>query len=227
MDREKVKDYLYGNIASVFWSAFLLVGGAIFVSYYAYIGYMPDFDFKSAIIILSAASITAILTVIMFMVILVMPGAFWVEIWANQSSLKSNWEDSNEEKRFGAIAIWFSVPILMFYAGFIFAYYRKLMLSFDAFLVVAIFYITAYKKFELRGKILHLEIWKMLGISYVCALLAFFPLHLVAKLSLSEISTSKGPASWVGLIVAIFIALVNVMATMKPKSVHGFIFIVV
>jgi MFS family permease len=221
MDQEKIKRHEYGNIVSIFWSAFLLIGGAIFVWYYAYIGYMPDFDFRSAITILSAASITAILILIFFIVILIMPGAFWVETWANQSNLKSNWEDKNNEKRFGAVAIWFSVPILVYYLGFIIATYCYEALAVYALIIIFFLYFLGIKKFGLEGKLLHSEIWKMLATSFVSALLAFFPLYMVVTLSFSEISTSKGPATGVGIIVAVFIAIVNVMATMKPKSIHS------
>ena len=40
MNKDKLKEYFYSNIATIFWSSFLLIGGGIFLAYYAHIEYM-------------------------------------------------------------------------------------------------------------------------------------------------------------------------------------------
>ena len=217
----KLKEYIYGNIASLFWSLFLLVGGGIFISFYANIGYMPDFDFESSLTLLSAASITAILTLILLVVILIMPGFFWSNTWADRSSIKINWENEEAQKSFLKTALWFGAPILFFYGLLVLAFYSWVLAIFYGLLGVSISYFLVYKLSSLRGRLLCYEVCKMLGTSFVCSMLAFLPIYLVVTLSSSNIVTSKGSPAYIGVVVAFFIAFVNVLTTVKPRNING------
>ncbi|WP_024599740.1 hypothetical protein [Pseudoalteromonas sp. TAE56] len=224
MDSVKFKEYIYGNLASIFWSIFLLIGGAIFVSYYANIGYMPDFDFKSSITLVSAASITAILTVLLFIVILILPGAFWSGTWADSSSLRSNWEDEKGHKELFKTALWFGVPILYFY-GLLAIFVVSWMVAIPYFLIgISLFFLVVYKKSTLIRKPLIAETAKMLFASFTSSILAFFPIFIVFSLSLSSLTTSKGSPAFVGIIVAVFIVFINVLATAKPNKINGLVY---
>lgn len=224
MDGEKFKEYIYGNLASIFWSVFLLIGGAIFVSYYANIGYMPDFDFKSSITLLSAASITAIITVLLFVVVLILPGAIWSELWADSTSLKSNWEDESGRKVLFRTALWFGVPILFFYGLLIISFFNW-MVAIPYFLIgISLFTLVIYKKSTLVGKRLIEETAKMLFASFACSIFAFLPMFLVFSLSFSSLHTSKGSTVFVGVMVAVFIVFINVLATAKPNRINGLIY---
>jgi hypothetical protein len=224
MDREKLKEYIYGNLASIFWSIFLLIGGAIFVSYYANIGYMPDFDFKSSITLLSAASITAILTVFLFIVILILPGAFWSATWADSSCLKNNWEDGNGHKVLFKTALWFGVPIL-FYYGLLTLTVVNWMVAIPYFLIgILLFSLVVYKKSTLTRIPLIKETAKMLFACFTCSILAFLPIFVVFSLSISNLATSKGSPDFIGGVVAVFIIFVNVLATAKPNRINGLIY---
>ena len=78
MDEEKLKGYFYSNMTIIFWSLFLLFGGAVFLSYYVHIEYMPDFDLKSSITITAAVAVTGlIIIIIMHLCVMVMPGVSW------------------------------------------------------------------------------------------------------------------------------------------------------
>lgn len=224
MNSEKLKEYIYGSLASIFWSIFLLIGGAIFVSYYANIGYMPDFDFKSSITLLSAASITAILTVLLFIVILILPGAFWSGTWAKSSSLKSNWEDEKGHKVLFKTALWFGVPILFFY-GLLTIAVLNWIVAIPYFIIgISLFIYIAHKKSKLNRKPLIEETAKMLFASFSCSILAFLPIFLVFSLSLSSLTTSKGSPAFIGMVVAVFIVFINVLATAKPNKFNGLVY---
>ena len=105
--RDKIEKYLYANIATLFWSSFLLLGGIIFVAYYAHIGYMPDFDLKSSITITAAVAVTGVVSVIVLMITMVLPSIIWVEYWGSTSILKNNWSDKSGNPTFIGIVIWF------------------------------------------------------------------------------------------------------------------------
>ncbi|MCX5863516.1 MAG: hypothetical protein NTW42_00350 [Deltaproteobacteria bacterium] len=224
MDKQKLKKYFYSNLASLFWSSFLLVGGGIFVAYYAHIGYMPDFDLKSSVTLLSAASITAILTVMFFLIVLILPGMFWANTWADNSSLKTNWENATGDKNLLKTTLWFGGPVLFFY-GFFTILYFSLVVTIP-YLIIGIFGFSffVHKKFGLSGKQLAKEIWGYTYSSFACAILAFFPIYLVLTLAVSATSTTKGSPEFVGILIAIFIAFINVLATAKPKALNGAIY---
>lgn len=224
MDSEKLKEYAYGNMASIFWSGFLLFGGAIFVYYYANIGYMPDFDLKSSVTLLAAASITAIIIVILFIVILILPGFFWANSWANESPIKSNWEGEDGHKTLYKTALWFGLPIISIY-GFLVIFTFSWLISIPYFICVTIAsYLIIFNRSTLSKKQSLEETLKMIFSSFVCALLAFIPIFFVLSLSVSNVSTSKGSPAFIGSIVAGFIVLTNVLVTAKPKGIKGVIY---
>ncbi|MFB3241387.1 hypothetical protein Q7C15_21700 [Aeromonas salmonicida] len=224
MDSDKLKEYVYGNLVSIFWSGFLLFGGAIFVYYYANIGYMPDFDLKSSVTLLAAASITAIIIVILFIIILILPGLFWSNTWANESPIKSNWEDEDGHKILYKTALWFGLPILSLY-GFLAILTLSWLISIPYFICVTIIsYLIVCKRSTLSKKQSLEETSKMIFSSFVCALLAFIPIFFVLSVSVSNLSTSKGSPALIGPIVVGFIVLTNILVTAKPKGIKGAIY---
>ncbi len=224
MDSNKLKEYAYGNLASIFWSTFLLIGGATFVYYYANIGYMPDFDFKSSITLLAAASITAIIIVLLFVITLILPGLFWSNTWANESPIKSKWEGEDGHKILYKTALWFGLPILSIY-GFLALFALNWLISIPYLTcVIVISSLIIYKRSTLNKKQSLIETSKMIFSSFVCAILAFIPIFFVLSVSVSNLSASKGSPTLISSIVVGFIVLTNVLVTAKPKGIKGIIY---
>lgn len=222
MDTQKIKEYLYGNLASIFWSLFLLTGGGIFISYYAHIEYMPDFDFKSSITLLSAASVTAIFIVLLLLSILIFPGVYWTN-WANTTQLKKYWEDDEGNKELLKTTLYFGAPIMFCY-GLFFIWYQYGVFAILLYTATGTFFCyILLSKTDLCGK----ELWKELGkiafTSLFCFVLTLVPLNIVLSLAASTPITSKGDRIFISLVVALFIAFANIMAVAKPPKMNGFL----
>ena len=217
----KLKQYAYGNIGLLFWSLFLLIGGAIFISYYAYIAYIPDFDFKSAITLLSAVSATAILSVSVLAISLIMPGVLWSNTLAEDSPLKNHWVDEKNNKSILKIGAWFSFSILFFFTVFGLFYWNwKWAIIFFIFGIVVCLYLF-FKILKLRNKVLFEEVFKMLLISSISSLFAFIPIYCIILLSSSNIDASKDHTIFLGVTTAIIIAFINIIATTYSYKSNG------
>ncbi|SEA01869.1 hypothetical protein [Alkalimonas amylolytica] len=224
MDASKIKQYLYGNISTVFWFSFLSLGGAVYSLYYSNIGYMPDLDFQSAVTFLAVASITATLLVILFMVSLIIPGVFWVETWSNDSKFKRYWEKEDGSKNFLRVVGWFVIPLL-FWLGVVVVIISEKPIYLPVFLIVLILVgWILNKKSQLTGKELATEYGRLVFTSIGCTFLAFFPIYIVSILTFSGVETTKGSSIFVGFLVAFAIGFINLLAIMKRKSQNGLIY---
>lgn len=222
MDKEKLKGYFYSNIATIFWSSFLLLGGGIFVAYYAHIEYMPDFDLKSSIAILAAAAVTATIITTVLLGVMVLPGAFWGNTWGAESSLKSYWTDEKGNKTFLGLCLWFALPLVSIYgasiAGFFIGWYALLIVMgiFGGFLLFVIF------RRKLPPWHSTKEVLTLLGTTLIASAFIFVPLLLVLNMSLHEDASLRMPAWVAGILCGCFIIFVNVLAATTPKHVKPF-----
>ncbi|UXI03400.1 hypothetical protein [Photobacterium sp. TY1-4] len=218
MNVEKLKDYFYVNIASLFWTSFLLVGGGVFIWYFSYIEYMPDFDLKSSLTILSAASITSIIIIVFFIAVLIFPGSFWSDVWANNSSLKENWEDDNGENDLSKTVLWFGLPVLYCFGLWVLIIYVGLVAFFYAAVGVILAFLIVRHNSELSGWELRKQVVGFVLVSLFCSFMSLYPAYLVLSFVHSGLPKTKeeGELIWVG--VAIFIAFANVVLTAKPKN---------
>jgi hypothetical protein len=222
VDNEKLTTYFYSNLVTIFWSSFLLVGGGIFIAYYAHIEYMPDFDLKSSITITAAAAVTAILIISILLGIMVLPGVFWGNTWGAGSSLKKYWTDKGGNKTVRGLLIWFSLPLASLYsaavAGFFVGWYALFLvaLTFGGFFLFVL----------LRGKqpprLAAKEIWTLLWTALVSAMLIFIPLWLVLTLALHGEAAHRMPAWLAGLMSGCFIIFINTLASTTPKNIKPF-----
>jgi len=70
-------EYVSDNLLSSFWSLMLVIGGSVFITYYAQINYLPSLDVMSSITLIAATSITAIVVCLGGFVLFVIPGVVW------------------------------------------------------------------------------------------------------------------------------------------------------
>lgn len=219
VDREKLKSYFYSNVATVLWSLFLSVSGAMFVTYYAYIEYMADFDLKASIGITAAVAGTAIIIIPLLFASMVLPGIFWAKVWGKESSLKNYWTDEDQKETFLGLLIWFALPIASIYA----ALFAGTFIGWYAVVIVfAVFF--GFFLFVRRDRRLGIAVAvKEIGIFFVVRLLTcmlLFPaLSLAATLSLRYDSSLKVPKWFADLMAVVSILLINILAIIVPKKI--------
>lgn len=222
MDKEKIQDYFYSNMATIFWSVFLLLGGGIFVSYFAHIEYMPDFDLKSSITITAAAAVTALMITVSLLVVMILPGVFWRYVWGESSSFKNEWKDDEGNLIFFGLFVWLIIPISVVYVTTLVSYHIGWK---SAFVVVLVFLFYFYFFISYR-KLHFLQTFKeiiLLSVSaFFSSIILFFPLFFVLKLTFDEGAPKDLPLLVSGGLSGAFIVVANIMATTNPKNLKSF-----
>lgn len=88
----QIRSFLQSNLAAVtgaFWSAFLFVGGLIFLVYFASIGFMPEVDLQTSIALLVVSALTGGFLLLVLGVYFLAPGWWWVQLTRHQEPLRS------------------------------------------------------------------------------------------------------------------------------------------
>ncbi|MGP9571489.1 hypothetical protein ACT3RL_11210, partial [Halomonas sp. AOP5-CZ2-32] len=227
MEKKKIINYFYSNAASVFWSTILIVGGGIFVIYYALIGYMPDFDLKSSVAIIAAASVTSIMAILVMLIMMVLAGSFWGGVWntlGEKSELKKYWIENSLGKNFFNLIVWFAVPLFSVYLSlfinvFIEGWYWVVTLFFTAlgFLV----YLCLCSGFGfLRGgkEFVFLMVATVISSSFI-----FTPLYFVFKLSIEEFDKISYLSLFYGLLATIFIVFINMISATPQGNAKPYV----
>jgi len=70
-------DFFKTNTTLIIWLFFLSLGGSLLALYYAHIGYLPDIEWKSALIYLAIASIIGTAVGLLLLLSLLIPGVIW------------------------------------------------------------------------------------------------------------------------------------------------------
>lgn len=187
MNWEKVKEHFFSNVFSVFWSALLLIGGGVFVSYYGMIGYMPDFDLKSSVAITAAAAVTSILLVMGSMLMMVFPGIFWSGVWkesfVSELGVKSFWENKGDGASFFWVMFWFSIPVLSLLPVPAWFFFDGGCLSVLFLIIPAMFFLGCYFYFyifrNVSGWKSFIEVFVLAFSSFMSLVFLVFPLFIV------------------------------------------------
>lgn len=219
MNKDKLKDYFYSNIATIFWSSFLLLGGGIFVIYFAHIEYMPDFDLKSSVAITAAASVTALILTIILLVVMVLPGSFWGNTWGKESKLRRYWTDENNIETIPGLLTWFAIPLALIYIAAIVSYFiswHSLSIILAGFIG---FFFYVKSKSELSSKEALKEVSGQYGAALVASIFIFIPLYFIFSLSIQPDQNLKVPSWAAGLMTGAVIIFVNVLAATTPKNI--------
>lgn len=219
MEKEKLINYFYSNAASVFWSTILIIGGGVFVVYYALIGYMPDFDLKSSVAIIAAASVTSIIAILVMLITMVLAGSFWGGVWntlGEKSELKKYWIENSFGKNFFNLIVWFAVPLFAVYLSiflniFIEGWYWLATLFFTALCFLLYLYIDfgfwrGVKEFVF-----------LIVATVISSSLIFTPLYFVLRLSVEEFVNISYFSLFYGFLATIFIILIN-MVSATPQG---------
>ncbi|WP_137079923.1 hypothetical protein [Halomonas caseinilytica] len=218
---EDLKKYIYSNVISVFWSSFLLLGGGIFVLYYARIGYMPDFDLKSSVAITAAAAVTSVVITAILLSMMILPGAFWGGFWkqiGGKSKVKRYWCECGSEAAFFRLLVWFSLPLVSIYlAILLFSLIGWFSLAFPVVVFLCFwFYLLVWSDFGVWES---LKEWSILSLAnLVAALLLFLPLSLIYGLSIEKSHYLEFPSWFSAALAAAFIVFTNVAAAAPQEN---------
>jgi hypothetical protein len=220
MDKERLKDYFYSNIAIIFWSSFLLLGGGIFVAYYVHIEYMPDFDLKSSIAITAAAAVTALIIISMLLAVMVMPGASWGNTWGGESSLKNYWTDDEGNRTLLGVLVWFAFPLASAFGTFVVATFNRWYAMIIFAVVISSFSLFLIFRRKLAFRLLVKEVFGLFGSAVISSVFMFLPLEMIWNLSFHESTSLRIPVWLAGILSVCCIIYINVLAAAVSKQKH-------
>jgi len=219
--KSKLFEYVYAHLASTLWSLLLLLGGAVFVGYFAHIEYMPELDLSSSAAIIATAAISALILAVLLLVVLIFPGASWAGTIGSTSKIKSLWLDKDGKPSIKGTAIWFGIPLVTFYfcgVGAILIGWFSLLILLP---VVVGSFVLAKRNTELLGWPLAIDLTLVWGAAFISAIFAFLPFCLIYLLATT--ADPQGPINrWIiTLAVVVLVAFVNLAAAAKPDNVKS------
>jgi hypothetical protein len=224
LDKKKLLKYFYSNVATIFWSCFLLIGGGIFVAYYWQIEYMPDFDLKSAATITAAAGVTALIITIMMLFMMVAPGVYWGNSWGKESKLKYLWTDNDGTNKFVGVLIWFGLPLLAVgvVAVALVTYWWLLIMPGIVFIIYYLYLMGISNHFNNDEISVKKEFWSLVSTAIVDFVFIFPPIFFVSLLASQSNASHQMPVWLSAGVSVVIIACVNVIATWVPKNFKPF-----
>lgn len=221
--KEKVVDYFYSHLLSSLWSLFLLLGGSVFIGYFAHIEYMPDLDFSSSVAIVGAAAISALMLAFMMLVIFVFPGASWAGLLGDNSKVQALWTDKDGRQKIRRVALWFGAPLITFYASGVAAIFVW-WLPFPIVLSVILGSCFLARHWVGKsGRDLAVALFYVWGAGLLSAFFAFFPFWLIYVLGFSSENYNEPDRWFVVIVVGMIVALINLAAVAKPENVKSII----
>ncbi|TVU70165.1 hypothetical protein [Cobetia crustatorum] len=213
LDKNKLQEYFYGNVASVFWSFFLISGAVVFFLYYIHIGYMPDFDMTSSVSLLAAVSATSILFLVSMVVMGIMPGLFWDYYWKDiegDFDLSDRWTGLEAGATVKSLFFWFALPILFVFISTIgvlfFGLYSLVLLP----LVSFIYFLYILKEYNCRYKVGFKKLISLVFAIFMSSIFAFFPLYFIMK-ALSLKSEDVDKVLYLSGLLSLFVVFMNIL----------------
>jgi len=218
--KAKFAEYFYSNMISVSGVALFLLGGGIFIAFYANIGYMPDFDLISSITLVAAVTTTTIAMVASLVALLIFPGTIWSGSWGIKHPLSTTWSKNGQQGRLEGILLWVGLPMSSGILTVIFC------LFWDWYpLPIAIIVFVSFYCFKIKRKtgLPFREILKKVGLLLVLtslsSLFIWFPFWVVFNLYLQTDSDLAVPAWVAALVSAIFILASNTLSVFPPTEI--------
>lgn len=246
LDKDRVKDYFYCNIASFFWSFFLIFGAAIFVLYYIHIGYMPDFDMASSISLLAAVSATSIFLLLFIVVVGIMPGIFWDCYWnevGGENGFSRRWKNREPITTVGALIIWFALPVLIFFISILGGLLYSSWLYSVLLLAFVVYYLCIICSDDVRLWAGFKDCSYLFFASLLSSMLAIIPFYFILSVLLLE-KYDDTKMLYLIIFLSLFVLLMNVLVAapvvasdssantvdenkLKKNALIGFIMLVV
>ena len=223
LDKSKLQEYFYGNIASVFWSFFLISGALVFVFYYVHIDYMPDFDMTSSVSLLAAVSATSIFLLLSMVVMGIMPGLFWDYYWGGikgDLDLSERWTGLEAGATVKSLFFWFALPVLIVFGSAIgslfFGLYSLILLP----LTSAIYFVCILKKYNCRYLVGFKKLISLFFAIFVSSIFAFLPFYFIMK-ALSLKSEDVDKILYLTGLLSLFVVFMNILvaAPLRTSSV--------
>ncbi|MBQ4851120.1 hypothetical protein [Pseudoalteromonas sp. MMG012] len=227
MDINKLKEYFYNNLGTIFWSSILLLGGSIFTIYYAHIRYMPSFDFQSSTMLFGASAVTAFLLFLIIIVVFILPGEYWYRVFGKRVQESTHYKNKSENYKKAFCASLFLFPqATMFTALFLVKEpHWESLFEIGIMLLAIMTYISTKiaSLFEVpkKGQNKLVETIEYCWTSFISIVASLYPLLLLTSLSEGAVDLQLNEMT---IIAIVTILGINTIVAMRPNRISAFIF---
>jgi hypothetical protein len=118
----EIDKFLIANITVVVWLIFFAIGGGILALYYAKIGYIPDIEWKAALVYLFIGSLVGTVIGLLLTLSVYIPGVLWSEFILFEPGLNFAYDgtgETNGERCIRSVITYLGIPFL---AGLLFSH---------------------------------------------------------------------------------------------------------
>jgi hypothetical protein len=105
-----IREYAGYLTNAKFWTVATVMGGIIFLLYYAHIGFLPELDIAGLAYLFIAAALTGAIFLFVFMVLFILPGFMWHTHVGNGAKYREL--DLQQRRKKMSNLIWFGLPFL-------------------------------------------------------------------------------------------------------------------
>jgi hypothetical protein len=230
---ERIKPHIdfVPKLLFALWNVSLLLGGLIFITYFASIGFMPEIGTTASVTLLSVSALTGAGLLIAMDLSLIAHSYVWIQWTISYEPLKSLWSDKEGKFSHWRAKLWFGLPLIGFLGGVFslflvekewhtYVFWGGFLISSIVALIVAfVFLRNQSQKWQALG---------LLGISVLVSALTISPMILILNivigtapnLRIDTIGTTPQVIifiSAVGFILAFNAALVGSRGRRRPS----------
>lgn len=218
-----ITKYINKNPMTFLWSLLLAIGGAVFVIYHAFIGFMPDLDFTSIVTLMAFLAITALIVLIMTAFALVAPGIILDSQLTEGSPIRKALSNTKNEIVYKKVLIGMIFPVFFIYMT-IFFFSIETWLGFSLLtLLVILLTIFSWITSKKQDKKFNTVLFETLQISLLTSSMSAIPLFLVYGL----INTGEGSIDLDSLLrflpAVLFIVFANTIVVGAPNKLWSYI----
>lgn len=216
---------LFQSVRDIAWwvivGGLLMVGGGVFLFYYAKIGYMPQLELESALLMFVGLSISFLFVIMTLVFCMVMPGIAWGEDWFINRGVKkvvSRGDDAHLWTVF-----YFSFPLIAALST-LFLYYEYGVYAF--LLLFAMMSIVTFFFFRHYDGPINKSIFSYFGYlasSVIVMVLMIVPVLIVLRLMALQENSDSWLAILAGFSSLFMLIFLNSIAAANPGKVNAFL----
>lgn len=214
---------LFQSVRDIAWwvilGGLLMVGGGVFLFYYAKIGYMPQLELESTLLVFIGLSISFVFVVMILIFCMVMPGIAWGEDWFVNRGVKKI--VNRGDKAHLWTAFYFSFPLIAALST-LFLYYEYGVYAFLIFFVI-MGVVTFFFFYQYGGPIKKTIIpyFGYLASSVMIMALMVIPVLFVLRLMVSQENADSWFAILTGFSSLFMLIFLNSIAAANPGKVNA------
>ncbi|MBD3894655.1 hypothetical protein IEI94_02140 [Halomonas sp. ML-15] len=216
---------LFKSVRDIAWwvvvGALLMVGGGVFLFYYAKIGYIPQLELESALLIFVGLSISFVFVLMTLVFCMVLPGIAWGEDWFINRGVKEIVSRGSKSHLWAMF--YFSFPLIAALSTLLLYYEYGVYAFLPFFVIMAVVTFFFFRQCEGSVRNSLFSYFGYLGSSIIVMMLMVIPVLLVLRLMVAQENSGSWFAILAGFVSLFMLIFLNSIAAANPGKVNTFL----